>query len=401
MTIRAGDLQYYYPNALGSADGQSLTAFNVQGGSTARTINSNTTEVDDYWNDAIFEGLTGTNVEDQLNHVRDYAQASGAIELANELPGVPVMPATFYLIHMGKGSAYRSDHPIPGLSPTDTVSLSASCAINYASFTNGEGDGELDYTNTGDLLQWKAPGDSLGAGVTITGDGEVTLYSADESMYARVQVDFSELPGSDQQDTITLTQPVGEVIPSTEAVQSETGITRYVAVFFKNINSVDSMNELHAWVEPRVSASTTAAGGIGTTEGTLAVTDASSMPARSFWILNETLDDCRYVKYRSGNTLYCSAAGAGLRGKTGQTWVTTNVVSVWADVDLTKPTLVADALPSDLSILTYTTPLTYDDGLDYGTFLADGLAAIVMRETVLDTVYPIDSILTQLKLKWW
>jgi len=400
MTIRSGDLKYYYPNALGTADGQALTAFNVQAGSTARIVNSNSLEADDYWNDAIFEGLTGTNVVDQWNHVRDFANASGAITLANELPGTPVMPATFYLIHMGKNGMYRSSHPVPGLAYTDPSNVTG-VDIIYASFTNGEGDGTLEYTNSGDILQWKAPSDVLGAGVAVTGDGEQTLYSADDSKYIRVDVTFASLPGTDQSDTITLTQPIGRVIPNTEAVQSEVGITRYIAIFFKNESSVDDMHEMKAWVEPRVSASTTVTSGIGTSAGWLTVADASGMPARSFWILNSTLNDCRYVRYRSGNDLYCSACGAGLRGKTGQTWVATNVVSVWADVDLNKPTLVGNALPADLSALTYTTPLTYDDGLDYGTFAASSLGAIIMRETVLDTVYPIDSILTQLKFKWW
>ena len=95
--IRSGDLKYYYPNALGTSDGQALTAFNVQAGSDERTVNSNSLEANDYWNDAIFEGLTGTNVSAQWNHVKDFANTSGAVTLATVLPGSPVLPATFHL----------------------------------------------------------------------------------------------------------------------------------------------------------------------------------------------------------------------------------------------------------------------------------------------------------------
>jgi len=398
--IRSGDLRYYYPNALGTADGQALTAFTVNAGSDERDVKSNSLEADDYWNDAIFEGLTGTNVQGEWNHVKDFANTNGLVTLATVLPGAPVLPATFHLIHMGKGSMYRSSNPVPGLSATAPVNITGT-DVDYASFTNGAGTGQLAYTSSGNLMQWKAPSDVLGAGVAVTADGEYTLYSADDSKYVRVDVTFASLPGSDQNDNITLSQPNARVIPNTEAFQSETGITRYIAIFFKNENGSDDMHEMHAWVEPRVDASTTTASVCTIAADILTLTDASSMPERSFWLYNSDLDDCRYVRYRSGNDLYTSDATGGLRGKTAQAWGIGETVLCWADVDLTLPTLVGNALPADLSILTYSTPLNYDDGLDYTTFTAGSIGAVIMRETILDIVYPIDSILTQLKVKWW
>ena len=402
--IRAGDLYYYYPNALGSSDGQALTAFQVESGSTATVINSDSLEINDYWVDAIFEGLSdsGTGyVEGQWNHVKYFANLNGEITLATSLPGIPNVGATFYLIHMGKNSSYRSSHIIPGLSMTDLVNIT-NTELTYASFTNGTGDGEVSYTASGTIFQWKAPGDILGAGVDTTGNGEYTLYSADDSKYIRINItDWSSLPGTDQTDTVTLTQPTARVIPNTEAYQSQTGLIRYVAVFFKNENLSDDMNEFHCWVEPRLVASTTTTTTCDTSAGILGLTDGSSFPARSFWLYNSDDDDCRYVRYRSGNNLYFSDAGGGLRSKTAQTWLSGVNVQVWADVDISLPTLVSDHLPVSLSGLTYSTPLTYDDGLDYGTFSAGTINAVVMRETILDTVYPIDSILTQLKTKWW
>lgn len=402
--IRAGDLVYYYPNALGSADGQALTAFSVEAGSTDKVINSDALDTNDFWNDAIFEGLSdsGTGyVEGQWNHVKSFANTNGEITLANRLPGTPNIGATFYLIHMGKDGAYRSSHKIPGLSTTDLVNIT-NTDLEYVSFTNGEGTGQIAYTAASNTFQWKAPGDILGAGVDTTGNGEYTLYSADDSKYARINItNWGALPGTDQTDNITLEQPVGRVIPNTEAYQSEVGITRYIAIFFKNENVSDDMNELRWWVEPRVVAATTTTTSCDTLATVLGLTDGSSFPARSFWLYNMDIDDVRYVRYRSGNQLYTADASGGLRGKTAQVWSSGANVQVWADVDIAMPTLVSNHLPSPLSSLTYSTPLVYDDGLDFSTFSAGSLGAVVMRETVLDVVYPIDSILTQLKSKWW
>lgn len=402
--ILAGDLKYYYPNALGSADGQALTAFSVQAGSTDTIINSDSLEANDYWNDAIFEGLTdsGTDyVAGQWNHVKYFANTDGEITLASSLPGIPNTGATFYLIHMGKDEAYRSSHIIPGLSTTDLVNIT-NTELSYASFTNGEGTGQLAFTTATKTFQWKAPGDILGAGIDTTGNGEYTLYSADDSKYMRINItNWASLPGTDQTDDVVLSQPLARVIPNTEAFQSETGIIRYIAVFFKNENTSDDMHEMKWWVEPRVDATTTTTSTCATTASVLTVTDASSFPARSFWLYNSTDDDCRYIRYRSGNSLYTADAGGGLRGKTAQSWSSGVTVQVWADVDIAKPTLVSDHLPASLSGLTYYTPLDYDNGLDYATFTASSIGAIIMRETILDVVYPIDSILTSLRSKWW
>jgi len=64
--------------------------------------------------------------------------------------------------------------------------------------------------------------------------------------------------------------------------------------------------------KPDGDATTIAAGeSLGTAAGSFDADDASGWPTRSFWVKNTTvntgLGDCRYVKYRSGNTLACAA----------------------------------------------------------------------------------------------
>ena len=402
--IRSGDLECYYGNALGTSDGQALTSFSVTQVTDAKTFRCNSLEADDFWYDAIFYGITGTNVADQWNHVKDNTNVGGTandIELSVNLPGNPSIGNTFKLIHPGKNNMYRSTEVIPGMSHTDPVNVTG-VDIRYVSFTNGTGNGTLSYTSSGQLLQWKAPGDVLGAGVAASATTTMTLYSGDDSKYVRVYIDnLGNLPGSDASDTnIALTQPVARVIPNTEAYQSETGITRYIVVFFKNINSTDTMNELKCWVDNRVDATTTTTSGLVIESSSFTVNDASSMPARSFWLLNTTRDDTRYVRYRSGNTLYTSAATGGLRGKTAVAWSAGDNVGVWTDVDVAEGTLSGDKL-GVLSGYSYTSPTAYDDGIDYSNFAAGDMGAVVLREVVLDTVYPIESVVSNLHFKWW
>lgn len=398
--IRSGDLYYYYPNCLAAADGTALTVFNLAAGSTDKILNSDATQADDYWNDALFEGISGTYLEGEWNHVKDFANTSGVVTLAQSLPGAPTTPGTFHLIHMGKDSAYRSSNVISGLISTDPVNVTG-VVIDYVPFTNGTSTtGTIAFTYSTLMMTWAAPSDAAGEPVDVSSNGTYTLYSADTSKYIRITVTSSSLPTSDQSDNLTLSQPNGRVIPNTEAYQSETGIIRYIAVFFKNENVTDTMNEFRGWVDPRVSATTVTTSTLSTSEDILTVNDGSSFPANSYWILNENKDDCRYVRYRSGDDFYC-AASVGLRGKLAQSWDVSDTVSCWTDVDITKATLSADALPPNLSTLTYSTPMDYDSGLDWVSIAPSTIGAVVMRETVLDVVYPIYSILTSLKFKWW
>lgn len=401
--IRASDLKYYYPNALGTSDGQALTAYEVTYVADSKTFRCDSDQADDFWNDAIFYGVTGVNVADQWNHIK--TSTLNGIEndlvLATNLPGNPTITDTFKIIHTGKNNAYRSTEEVPGFLHTDPVNVTG-VDITYVSYTNGLGDGTISYTSSGQILQWAAPGDILGAGVAASAAVDMTLYSADDSKWIRVYVtNLGNLPVGDETDTdITLTQPNIRVIPNTEAYQSEVGITRYIGLFIKNENLVDQMNEIKAWIDPRVDASTTTTSGVTTDAGYFTVTDATSFPAQSFWLINLTRDDCRYIRYRSGNTLYASGAGVGLRGKSAVAWSAGDDISIWTDVDIAIGTLTSDHL-GVLSGYTYSSPTAYDDGLDYGNLVASDINAICLREVVIDTVYPIDSILTQLHFKWW
>lgn len=412
MTTRAGDLKLYYPNCLGTSDGQAITAFTTEyGTSTTQLVCTDIDQADDYWNDAVVKGLgiapgyTTGDLIDQWNHVKDFANTGGIVTLATALPVNPGAGEDFYLIHMGKAESYRSSLAIPGLTATDPSDVTG-IDIDFVSYSNGEGVGRISYTNSSTEMAWQAPSGVLGASVPITGiaGSEYTLYSSDDTKFIRISRNADALPTSDELENITLTQPTARVIPNTDAFQSESTFIRYIAIFIKNEHATDGMNELKAYLSPRVTASTTASADFAhTDEAVLSLTDATDFPSASFWVYNSTKDDCRYVKYRSGNSLYCVAYQAGYhRGKTAQNWSSGDTIQVWTDVDLAVPTLTGNKLPASLSGLTYSAPMSYSAATEVDNPLAaSGIAAVVLRETMLDTLYPVSDVVTQLQLKWW
>jgi hypothetical protein len=125
------------------------------------------------------------------------------------------------------------------------------------------------------------------------------------------------------------------------------------------------------------------------------IDDATGFPTASFWVLNETTDDCAYIRYRSGNTLYPSARTGVLRGKTASAWADDDVIRTWSDIDIALAAPVADLFPADLSDLSFTSG---DENLVIGNMAIGDIYGVCVRETVLDTVYPIDNLLSQVDL---
>lgn len=310
--LTARDLKMYYPKHDGSADGQALTAHVVDTGSTATAIICDElTGADDYINDQTLIGVSGTNLAGIAAHVKDFDAASDTATLARALAGAPTAGDTFYLIPEGAG-CYRASNEIPGLSSTTLSSLTG-CVIAYVSPLCGTGLAYIRYDYDDSTLELKAPGDSnYGAAVDISGgDGTYTLFSEDEDKCIDVTVTAASLPGTDTIDSTTLSRYEARLIPHTEGYQSQPGIIRKRAIFVKNTSATDTAHEVRAYLEPRVSASTTTTADVDDDGTAFTVTDGSSMPSRSFWLLNSDSSDLRYIKYRSGNKLYPAAVTWG------------------------------------------------------------------------------------------
>ena len=99
----------------------------------------------------------------------------------------------------------------------DQPSNITGATVYAASKDNGAGGGTLTFNFANKTLTWQANGDSVGATVTVDRSGKYQIKSADERKYLRVIVDSTATPGSNQNDTITLTALAGETYASTAA----------------------------------------------------------------------------------------------------------------------------------------------------------------------------------------
>lgn len=310
--LTARDLKMYYPKHDGSADGQALTAHAVDTGSDASNIICDElTGADNYINDWTLLGQTGTNLAGVNAHVKDFTASSDTAELYRALAGAPTAGDTFNLISTGAGE-YRSSEEIPGLTSTALSTLTG-CVVGYVSPLCGTGTAYIRYSHTNDTLELKAPGDSnYGATVDISGgNGTYTLFSEDEDKCLDVTVTAASLPGSDTTDSVTLSRTEGQLFPHVEGTQSQPGLVRFRSFFVVNDNATDTAHEVRGYLEPRTSADTTTTADVLDDGTAFTVTDGSGMPSRSFWLWNSDDSDFRYIKYRSGNTLYPAAVTWG------------------------------------------------------------------------------------------
>lgn len=305
--LNARDNRFYYPKHDGTADGQALTAHVVDAGSTASTIVCNElTGADDAYNDWTVLGLTGTNLAGVAAHAKDFVASTDTLTLARALAGAPGTADTFRLISTGAGE-FRSSLEIPGLAATSPTGLTGA-TINYASPLCGTGTLYIDWDRDGTTMALKAPGDTqYGAAVTVAANGTYSLFSNDEDKCVDVVATYASLPVADAVGTSTLSQYEGRLFPHVEGYQSSPGLIRYRSVFVKNENGTDTAHEVKAYLEPRVTAATTLSTAAGSGTASFTVASGTAMPARSFWLKNTDTTDYRYIKYRSGNTLFPAA----------------------------------------------------------------------------------------------
>jgi hypothetical protein len=108
------------------------------------------------------------------------------------------------------------------------------------SITVNNADGTLTYTNIGTLLQYTAPGDTIGSTVDVSVDGTYTLRSNDASLFLEVTVTAASLPGSDQSDTLTITRGdnVDNLFDTVSTGEATAGDTEYRAVIVRNEKAV-------------------------------------------------------------------------------------------------------------------------------------------------------------------
>jgi hypothetical protein len=162
----------------------------------------------------------------------------------------------------------------------------------------------------------KMDAQNYGIGLDVSADvTDGIIYAEDGLSWIQVDVMAFSLPVGDQTDTFTMSYPETTLTPDYEGYETNNGVggkTRYRLESIKNTDTLDSMIDLFVYVSKPSGVALTIKSGesLGLTEGNLEMNNAESWPGKGFWIknivANAGVGDCRYVKYRSGNTLYVS-----------------------------------------------------------------------------------------------
>ena len=413
MAVPTADkLRAYYAFKDNVADGAVSPELTVDSAGVNYIIDATLTEANDYWNGAIirFEADTTTvALRSTYHHVMDFVAADDKLIFAHDMPATPVNTDTFRIFF---GGNWRTSHEIPGLTATGLSNVTG-VTIDHAAYMCGAGNGllEFDVAPT-ESLRWTAPGDANpGAWVDVSGAGAGTqyeLYSEDPDNFLEVTVVFASLPVGDQSDTIALAQPEGIVIPDFEGYEFDgANKTRYHLIPIKNNDGADTMTDLHVWVVPSTDGTdSTTTTTRDATAGALGITSAADWPDRSFWVYNSTRTDCRFVFYRSGNTCYCAAAGAGLRGLAAAAWQIGDSVEVMPEYDIGLDAPAVGQFESPANEITapggvaFSSPDDYATGLDIGALAAGGIYGVWTRETIVDEAHARASVAPPLYFRW-
>lgn len=407
----ADQLEWYYPLKTLSADGQDSPLLACAPGSGVDALaNAALNQADGFWTGAIGRFETDTPTPELRGiyfHVRDFVSAEGKLLIAQPLPVEPATAGTLDAFRLFLGGNYRSNVQIPGLKATGLLNVTGVNIVNAATLS-GEGDGVFTYDQSAQSLSWQAPGDANpGPVVVVATDGTYTLYSESLNKWLKITAVAAELPTGSQADTITLTAQARQVLPDWEGHEtSGPGKTRYHLVVIKNAGTGAMLNT-RAYVAADIPGTpSTLVDTIGTAACMAKIASAADWPVRSFWAFNATKNDLRYVKYRSGNTLYVTDAGAGLRGKTAMPWTPGDAVSVYPEIDIGLDAPLAGRFENPANEETaptgvaFAAPIAYASGLPIGTLATNGLNGIWIRETVLAGHHPREDFSNLLFVEW-
>lgn len=122
------------------------------------------------------------------------------------------------------------------IQPTNVTGV----VLYHCSTANGAGNGTLTYTQADNTLKWAPPGGAEGDTVKVTNDGQYQVFGSDQTKWVRVVVTIASLPGSNQNDTITVSALSGDDYAEYLATKY---LTRYrdpvsIVTFKVDINNV-------------------------------------------------------------------------------------------------------------------------------------------------------------------
>jgi hypothetical protein len=324
-TPTADKLRTYFASRYLAADGDPLAQYTVDSATVRTLVDAALTEASGYWDGAVgwFDPDTTTPaLQGAVFHVQTFDGATDTLTLSRDLPAAPQAGDTFRLALGGNRRSGRETFgmvvggEMPEFSPVVCTNITG-LTIHRASARLGANDLYIDYDQSRQEITIQvgsggSPGPALDVSVDVTGEA---IHAADDQGYIIVDVVAASLPGADDQEVFTLAYPRGYFCPDYEGYETGgEGKIRYRLEVCRNNDPADTMVDLcvHT-VSPGGAATTIAAGQSLTPEaGTIDIDGGADWPGRSFWVRNVDANagagDCRYVKYRSGPTLYCEAA---------------------------------------------------------------------------------------------
>ena len=404
-TPTADKLKTYFPNRYIAADGNALTQYTVDSAAARTITDAALMQSDDYWAGAIgwFDGDTLTpQLQGCFFHVRSFEAATDTLTLSRDLPAVPQAGDTFRLVIGGNRRSSQETFGLmaagyqPELQPIALANITG-VTITKASGLLGEGDITLHYDATLDELYLKKAGGEYGVGLNVSGDiTDGVIFAENAQSYLRVNVTAASLPVSDATEIVTLTCPEAVFTPDFEGYETADGAggkVRYRLEVLRNEDPIDTMVDLSVYTAKPAGAATTITSSLTLTPaaGEFTIDNPANWPTNSFWVKNSTRNDCRYIKYRSGTTLYTTDAGAGLRGFTAVNWAQGDNVEVLADVDIAVETPDGSGVfssPVDETTppvgLTFADKASVNDSIYIGDLAPGEMVGVWRRETIVD-----------------
>lgn len=114
---------------------------------------------------------------------------------------------------------------------------------------NAAGNGTLSFTFSGTTLEWQAFGDGTpGTAIDVSTDGKYAIQSSGGG-FLLVTVTAASLPGSDQNDTITVANLANETFDNISSGESFAGDVEYRCYYVKNTHSTDTAYGVKIWIQ--------------------------------------------------------------------------------------------------------------------------------------------------------
>lgn len=111
---------------------------------------------------------------------------------------------------------------------------------------SANGAGTLAFTASGQTLTWTPNGGTAGDPVAVGADGRYAIPGS--TGYLFVTVTATSLPGTNQNDTITVAQKVNELFDDISKPESFNGDTEYRCFYLHNAHSTDPFVGVLVWI---------------------------------------------------------------------------------------------------------------------------------------------------------